>query len=177
TTACGAERSIESLQASFGDTCTASKESGASTSDTMDALIDKLQGKWVVVSTLAPNDTRALAERRGVEVWKAGPARRSLIEEYWSEEGRLIGHSTIWLAAPGEFSVVWCDEAGCRQLSRSAEWRGDLFVIEDELAIGEGQLALRETFEFTSPTRFVQRLYSGPSFDGLVLFETIEAAR
>ena len=143
----------------------------------MRELIAKLQGEWAVVSTLEPNDTRPPAERQGLEIWKSGPGGRAVIEEYWSSERKLVGHATLWEASPGRFKALWCDESGCRLLARPAEWRNGLFVIEDEASTGDGSQALRETFGFTSPDRFTQRLYSGPSFDKLALIETITAVR
>lgn len=143
----------------------------------MNELIEKLQGEWIVESTLAQVETRTPAERKGLEIWKAGPGRNALIEEYWSSERQLVGHATIWETSPGAFSVLWCDERGCRLLARPAEWRGGLFVIEDEVSANDGVQALRETFEFVSSARFVQRLYTGPSFDKLTLTDTIGATK
>ena len=139
-------------------------------------LIDKLMGEWDVVSTRAPTSPQDSTKRNAVEIWKPGPAHLSIIEEYF-EDGRLAGHATIWSSTSGEFSVLWCDDAGCRVLNRPARWREGLFVIEDEVMNGQGRLALRETFDFKSRTRFVQTLFSGPSFDRLVLSETMEATR
>ena len=152
---------------------------GAGRTDPMEKLIAYLEGTWDIVSERYP-DSRAAEERRGRQVWKRGPGGSSLIEEFWSHDGRLVGQGTIWPLATGGYSVLWCDEeaAGCRLLTRAAYWTTQgAFVIEDERQADGATVALRETFVFPLPNQFVQMLSAGASFEALGAIETITAKR
>jgi hypothetical protein len=97
----------------------------------VEQLLRALEGTWSIKEKLAPDATSPNGTTgEGRIVWRSGPGRFSVIEDYQSEEGNResAGLAVFWWdeAAQG-YHNVWCDSTnpgGCINFKSVARWEG-----------------------------------------------------
>jgi hypothetical protein len=151
----------------------------------MERLIVALAGEWTTEDTYDLSD-RASRPRleHARENFRAGPARRSLIEEYHGEDrpGRPWSTGIFWWDDKAQVvHVLWCDsdatDSGCRVLSGTGKWEGNDFVQTDVNGTSGKQVFVREVWSDLKRDSFTQTVYQGPAADKLEKTLTIRATR
>ena len=141
-------------------------------------------GKWEIRVKYEPSPEMPKGgTATGREVWSAGPAGRSVLEDYeeWGTAGEYRGHGAAWWdeKAGGE-RVVWCDSqipAGCEVSKSVAHWEGNSLVYTEETEENGRKGVRQEIFTEITPTSFTQYLKAGPSLSQLKTTVTIHATR
>lgn len=151
----------------------------------MKRLIVALGGDWTTEDTYeASGRVSGSHLEHSRESYRAGPAYRSLIEEYHGEEnaGQSWGTGIFWWddKAQGVY-VLWCDSAavdrGCRVLSGVGKWEGKNFVQTDVNPEPGKQVFTREVWSDLKRDSFTQTIYRGTAADKLEKIVTIRATR
>jgi hypothetical protein len=120
----------------------------------------------------------------GQQVWRAGPAGRSLIEEYQSigADDELSGLGAFWLDEhdANHFPVLWCDSTnplGCTVMKRGAKWEGERLEVTNEWEKDGKTFTFKEVFSDITENSFRQTLYQCTSGSALKCSITIKATR
>jgi hypothetical protein len=102
-------------------------------------LLQAFGGTWSVSETYDPSYLMPQGGTgKGQETWRAGPGKRSVMEEYRSanEHGSVSTGLGLgwWEEESGGFRLNWCSNDnphGCTRLSQLATWDGDTWVVRD----------------------------------------------
>jgi hypothetical protein len=163
----------------------ADKNTNGSPALPMEKLIRALAGEWSAEETYDPSDLSSKGSTgHSREIYRAGPARLSLIQEYHSDGAveKSWGTGIIWWdAEAGGFRFVWCDsyalDRGCRVSSQIGKWDGDDFVQADVHEVSGKQVFEKEVWSSFTTNSFTQTLYVGEAPDKMKRFMTIRAER
>ena len=140
-------------------------------------IANALSGEWSIEFTISPSEVLPKGgSGHGEEVWKTGPGRLSLIEEYRSvgDDGDNTGLGTFWWDEKSHrFQVLWCANdapSGCDVLSHGAVWQDNSLVLTHRWQAGAKHYELREVFSQITPISFTQTIYraelpGAPSID------------
>jgi hypothetical protein len=97
----------------------------------MEKMLRAFEGTWSIKEKFAPDASSPNgATGAGQIVWRAGPGRFSVIEEYRSKRGsaEVTGLGVFWWdeAAQG-YRTIWCESTnpgGCISFKNVARWEG-----------------------------------------------------
>jgi hypothetical protein len=151
----------------------------------MERLIVALAGEWTTEDSYESSD-RASRPRveHAREIYREGPARLSLIEEYHGEDsaGQSWATGIFWWDDKAQgVHVLWCDsdavDRGCRVLSGIGKWEGNDFVQTDVNGASGKQVFGREVWSDLKRDSFRQTVYQGAAADKLEKILTIRATR
>ena len=116
-------------------------------------------------------------------MWRAGPGRFSVIEEYCSKRGsaEVTGLGVFWWdeAAQG-YRTIWCESTnprGCISFKKVARWEGPQLVLVEEYEVNGKRVIFKEVFGDIAPGAFTQTLYGGESGKELNVDQIIQAAK
>jgi hypothetical protein len=151
----------------------------------MERLIVALAGEWTTEDTYEASDhTSRPRLEHAREIYREGPARLSLIEEYRGEDsaGKPWGTGIYWWEDKAQgVHVLWCDtdalDRGCRILSGIGKWEGDDFVQTDVNDASGKRIYGREVWSDFKHDSFTQTVYQGATADKLQKILTIRATR
>lgn len=145
---------------------------------------DLLLGTWDIRVTHEPSAAFPKGHiTRGREVWRLGPAGRSLIEEYEENDPSGATHEfgiAWWDAEDRGQKVLWCGDyqpAGCFLVPGVARWEGDSLVQTTEADEPGTHVVRQEIFTDIKVNSFKQILKEGPSIGELKVTTTILATR
>jgi hypothetical protein len=151
----------------------------------MERLIFALAGEWTTEDTYEASDHASRPRlEHARENYRAGPARRSVIEEYHGEDraGKPWSAGIFWWDAKAHgVHVLWCEgdglSRGCRVLSGTRKWEGNDFVQTDVNDASGKQVFSREVWSDFKRDSFTQTVYQGAAADKLQKILTIRATR
>ena len=150
----------------------------------MEKLLRAFEGTWSIKEKFAPDAASPNgATGRGQIVWRAGPGRFSVIEEYRSkrESAEVTGLGVFWLdeAAQG-YRTIWCESTnpgGCISFKNVARWEGPQLVLVEDYEVNGKKVIFKEVFGDIAPGRFTQTLYGGEAGKGLKVDQIIQATK
>lgn len=142
------------------------------------------EGSWTIKERFAPDaGSPNGATGKGQIVWRVGPGRFSLIEEYRSGRGsaEVTGLGVFWWdeAAQG-YRTIWCDSTnpgGCISFKNVARWEGPQFVLVEDYEANGKKVVFKEVFGDIAPEGFTQTLYGGEAGKELKVDQIIQATR
>jgi hypothetical protein len=147
-------------------------------------LQNLMLGTWAIRVTHEPSAQYPKGHvTTGREVWRLGPAGRSLIEEYDEEDpaGPLHEFGIAWWDAEEKGQkVLWCGDfqpAGCVLVPGVARWEGTSLVQTTEADESGTHVVRQEIFTGITATSFDQILKEGPSLAELKITTTIHATK
>lgn len=150
----------------------------------IERLIQAFSGTWSIVLKVEPNEHSPKGGGgRGEEVWRPGPGRLSLIEEYHSTgaDGELSGLGVAWWDKKAQrYQVMWCASSnakGCIQMTHGATWESTQMVALHESLDAGKKSVFREVFANITKNSFTQTLYEGETANDLKRTVTITATR
>ena len=122
----------------------------------IERLRQALEGTWSIKERLAPDTASPSgATGEGRIVWRPGPAGFSVVEDYWSRQGRrkIAGLGVFWWdEAEHGYRTIWCDSTnpgGCINFKNVARWDGSRLVLVEDYEINRKKF----TFMARSATR------------------------
>jgi hypothetical protein len=148
------------------------------------ALQNLMLGTWTIRVTHEPSAEYPKGRvNMGREVWRLGPAGRSLIEEYDEEDPAGPVHEfgiAWWDAVEKGQKVLWCGDyqpSGCTLVPGVARWEGNSLVQTVESDDSGKHVVRQEIFTDIAPASFTQILKEGVSRTDLKTTTTIRATR
>ena len=150
----------------------------------IEEMLRAFEGTWSIKEKFAPDaDSPNGATGEGQIVWRAGPGRFSVIEEYRSkrESAEVTGLGVFWWdgAAPG-YRTIWCDSTnpgGCISFKNVVRWEGPQFVLVEDYEVNGKKVTFKEVFNDIAPGAFTQTLYGGESGKELKVDQIIQATK
>ena len=150
----------------------------------MEKLVKTFSGTWSIAIKIEPNERMPKGGAgQGEEVWRPGPGRLSLIEEYHSsgDEGEFSGLGVAWWDKDTQrYQVMWCasdNPQGCIAMKHGAKWEGNQVIAEDESENAGKKFTFKEVFADITENSFTQTLYQGELGSDLKRLLTVTAAR
>jgi hypothetical protein len=147
-------------------------------------LQDLMLGAWTIRVTHEPSAAYPKGgATTGREVWRLGPAGRSLIEEYDEEDPAGPRHEigiAWWDAVEKGQKVLWCGDyqpSGCALVPGVARWEGNSLVQTVEANESGKHVVRQEIFTDITKMSFTQILKEGTSRADLRTTTTIRATR
>jgi hypothetical protein len=147
-------------------------------------LQDLMLGAWSVQVSHEPSAAYPKGRvTAGQEVWRLGPAGRSLIEEYDEEDPAEPLHEfgiAWWDAVEKGQKVLWCGDyqpSGCALVPGVARWEGNSLVQTVEADESGKHVVRQEIFTDITASSFTQILKEGPSLGELKTTTTIHAMK
>ena len=147
-------------------------------------VLEVLEGKWSIKDELAPDKNSPNGKTgTGTIIWRPGPGRYSVIEEFRSQQGdeEVTGLGEFWWDdAVNGYHTIWCDSTnpgGCIDFKNPAHWEGSKLVLQEDYEIKGKQFTFREEFTDFRPSGFTQTLYGGEVGGPLKVDEVIHATR
>lgn len=147
-------------------------------------LLNAMEGTWTITDELSP-DARSPKGRtgQGTIVWRPGPGRFSVIEEFQSKQGDedVSGWGALWWdpSALG-YHTIWCDSTnpgGCIDFKNVARWEGQNLVLQEDYEVSGKKFTFREVFGEITLDAFTQTLYGAEAGHPLKVDEVIHARR
>lgn len=150
----------------------------------VERLLRALEGTWSITDELAPDVSSPKGKSgTGTIIWRPGPGRFSVIEEFRSKQGDVdvSGLGAMWWdeAARG-YHTIWCDSTnpgGCIDFKSAARWEGSNLVLQEDYELHGKTYTFREVFGDITPNSFTQTLYGGEAGGSLKVDEVIHAKR
>ena len=148
------------------------------------SMMDLMLGTWTIRITHEPSAEYPKGRvTTGREVWRLGPAGRSLIEEYDEEDPAGPRHEfgiAWWDAVEKGQKVLWCGDyqpSGCALVPGVARWEGNSLVQTVEANESGKHVVRQEIFTDITGTSFTQILKEGTSRADLKTTTTIRATK
>jgi hypothetical protein len=143
-----------------------------------------LEGTWSIKERLAPDTASPSgATGEGRIVWRPGPGGFSVVEDYWSRQGRrkIVGFGVFWWDE-GEhgYRTIWCDSTnpgGCINFKHAARWEGSRLVLVEDYEINGKKFTFKEVFGDITSAGFTQTLYGAEAGGELKVDQTIRATK
>jgi hypothetical protein len=150
----------------------------------MEKLLRGFEGTWSIKEKFAPDaGSPNGATGAGHIVWRAGPGRFSLVEEYRSKRGsaEVTGLGVFWWdeAAQG-YRTIWCESTnpgGCISFKNVARWEGPQLVLVEDYEVNGKKFTFKEVFGDIAPGGFTQTLYGGEAGKELKVDQIIQATK
>jgi hypothetical protein len=150
----------------------------------IEKVLRAFEGTWSIKEKFAPDaGSPNGAAGEGQIVWRAGPGRFSVIEEYRSkrESTEVTGLGVFWWdeAAQG-YRTIWCESTnpgGCISFKNVARWEGPQLALVEDYEVNGKKVTFKEVFGDIAPGRFTQILYGGEARKELKVDQTIQATR
>lgn len=150
----------------------------------IERLLGTFEGAWSIKEKFAPDAaSRNGATADGQIIWRAGPGRFSVIEEYRSKRGSAVvtGLGIFWWdeAAQG-YRTIWCESTnpgGCITFKNVARWEGSQLALVEEYEANGRKVTFKEVFNDIAAGAFTQTLYGGESGKELRVDQTIRAVK
>ena len=147
-------------------------------------VLQALEGRWSITEELAPDAASPNGGKgEGQIVWRPGPGKYSVVEEYQSREGDrdISGLGVSWWddAAHG-FRTIWCDSTnpgGCINFKNVIHWEGANLVLIEDYEVKGKKFKFKEVFGDITPQSFTQTLYGAEAGGQLRVDQVIHAKR
>jgi hypothetical protein len=150
----------------------------------IERLRQALEGTWSIKERLAPDTgSPSGATGEGRIVWRPGPGGFSVVEDYWSRQGRrkIAGLGVFWWdEAEHGYRTIWCDSTnpgGCINFKNVARWDGSRLVLVEDYEINRKKFTFKEVFSDITSSGFTQTLYGGEVGSELKVDQTIQATK
>jgi hypothetical protein len=171
-------------QAGQGQAAAAQVSSEPKGNPQMEKLLRAFEGTWAIKEKFAPGaGSPNGATGGGQVVWRAGPGRFSVIEEYRSkrESAEVAGLGVFWWdeAAQG-YRTIWCESTnpgGCISFKNVARWEGPQLVLVEDYEVHGKKVIFKEVFGDIAPRGFTQTLYGGEAGKELKVDQIIRATK
>jgi hypothetical protein len=167
-------------QPAAGATQTPAPKPGAQ----IEKLLRAFQGTWAVNEKIAPDlSTPKGATGEGSIVWRPGPGRFSVVEDYRSKQGarEVTGLAVFWWdESGGGYRTIWCDSTnpgGCIAFKNVARWDGAQLVLVEDYEINGKRFTFKEVFGDITSGSFTQTLYGGEAVGNLKVDQVIRATK
>ena len=116
----------------------------------IEKVLRAFEGTWSIKEKFAPDaGSPNGAAGEGQIVWRAGPGRFSVIEEYRSkrESTEVTGLGVFWWdeAAQG-YRTIWCESTnpgGCISFKNVARWEGPQLALVEDYEVNGKKVTLR----------------------------------
>jgi hypothetical protein len=150
----------------------------------MEKLLRAFEGTWSIKEKFAPDagsPNGAMGE--GNIVWRAGPGRFSVIEEYRSKRGsvEVTGMGVFWWDESAQgYRTIWCESTnpgGCISFRNVARWEGPELTLVEDYEVNGKKVVFKETFGDIAPGGFTQTLYGGEAGKELKVDQIIRATK
>ncbi|MFZ0771769.1 MAG: hypothetical protein WCA49_09565 [Candidatus Sulfotelmatobacter sp.] len=153
-------------------------------SQQIEKLLRAFEGTWSIKEKFAPDAASPIGATGGGQiVWRAGPGRFSVIEEYRSkrESAEVTGLGVFWWdeAAQG-YRTIWCESTnpgGCISFKNVARWEGPQLVLVEDYEVNGKKVIFKEVFGDIAPGGFTQTLYGGEAGKELKVDQIIQATK
>jgi hypothetical protein len=150
----------------------------------IEKMLRAFEGAWTIKEKFAPDaGSPNGATSAGQIVWRAGPGRFSVIEEYRSkrESAEVMGLGVFWWdeAAQG-YRTIWCESTnpgGCISFKNVARWDGPQLVLVEDYEVNGKKVVFKEVFGDIAPGGFTQTLYGGEAGKELKVDQIIQATK
>jgi hypothetical protein len=150
----------------------------------IEKLLRAFEGTWSIKEKFAPDaGSPNGAIGVGQIVWRAGPGKFSVIEEYRSkrESAEVTGLGVFWWdeAAQG-YRTIWCESTnpgGCISFKNVARWEGPQLVLVEDYEVSGKKVIFKEVFGDIAAAGFTQTLYGGEAGKELKVDQTIQAKK
>jgi hypothetical protein len=150
----------------------------------IEKLLRAFEGTWSIKEKFAPDAGSPNGATGGGQiVWRAGPGRFSVIEEYRSkrESAEVTGLGVFWWdeAAQG-YRTIWCESTnpgGCISFKNVARWEGTQLVLVEDYEVSGKKVIFKEVFGEIATGGFTQTLYGGEAGKELKVDQTIQAKK
>jgi hypothetical protein len=150
----------------------------------IEKLLRSFEGTWSIKEKFAPDaGSPNGATAAGQIVWRAGPGRFSVIEEYRSKRvgTEVTGLGVFWWdeAAQG-YRTIWCESTnpgGCISFKNVARWEGEQLVLVEDYEVNGKKVIFKEVFGDIAQGAFTQTLYGGEAGKELKVDQTIQATK
>jgi hypothetical protein len=150
----------------------------------IEKMLRAFEGTWSIKEKFAPDsDSPNGATAEGQIVWRAGPGRFSVIEEYRSKRGsaEVAGLGVFWWdeAAHG-YRTIWCESTnpgGCISFKNVARWEGPQLVLVEDYEVSGEKVVFKEVFGDIAPGGFTQTLYGGKAGKELKVDQIIQGTK
>jgi hypothetical protein len=150
----------------------------------IEKMLWAFEGTWSIKEKFAPDaGSPNGAPGGGRIVWRAGPGRFSVIEEYQSRRSstQVTGLGVFWWdeAAQG-YRTIWCESTnpgGCISFKNVARWEGQQLALMQDYEVNGKKVIFKEVFGDIAPGAFTQTLYGGESGKELNVDQIIHATK
>ena len=150
----------------------------------IEKLLRAFEGTWSIKEKFAPDAGSPNGATGGGQiVWRAGPGKFSVIEEYRSkrESAEVTGLGVFWWdeAAQG-YRTIWCESTnpgGCISFKNVARWEGPQLVLVEDYEVSGKKVIFKEVFGDIAAAGFTQTLYGGEAGKELKVDQTIQAEK
>jgi hypothetical protein len=169
-------------QAAQGQAAVAQLPAVSKVSSQMEKLLRAFEGTWSTKEKFAPDaGSPNGATGAGQIIWRAGPGRFSVIEEYRSQRdsSEVTGLGVFWWddAAQG-YRTIWCESTnpgGCITFKNVARWEGPQLALVEDYEVNGKKVVFKEVFGDIGPGGFTQTLYGGEAGKELKVDQIIRA--
>jgi hypothetical protein len=150
----------------------------------IEKMLWAFEGAWLIKEKFAPDaGSPNGATGGGRIVWRAGPGRFSVIEEYQSRRSstQVTGLGVFWWdeAAQG-YRTIWCESTnpgGCISFKNVARWEGPRLALVEDYEVHGKKVVFKEVFGDIVPGGFTQTLYGGEAGKELKVDQIIQATK
>jgi hypothetical protein len=175
---------VAGARAGQGQAAAAQVPAEAKGSPQIEKLLRAFEGTWSINEKFAPDASSPNGATGGGQiVWRAGPGRFSVIEEYRSkrESAEVTGLGVFWWdeAAQG-YRTIWCESTnpgGCITFKNVARWEGPQLVLVEDYEVSGKKVIFKEVFGDIAAGGFTQTLYGGEAGKELKVDQTIQAKK
>ena len=150
----------------------------------IEKMLQAFEGTWSIKEKLAPDaGSPNGATGEGQIVWRAGPGRFSVIEEYRSKRGsaEVTGLGVFWWDETAQgYRTIWCESTnpgGCISFKNVARWEGSQLVLVEDYEVNGKKVIFKEVFSDIAPGGFTQTLYGGETGKELNVDQIIQATK
>jgi hypothetical protein len=150
----------------------------------MEKLLRAFEGTWSIKEKFAPDASSPKgATAEGQIVWRAGPGKFSMIEEYRSkrETSEVTGLGVFWWDETAHgYRTIWCESTnpgGCISFKNVARWEGSQLVLMEDYEVNGKKVIFKEVFGGIAPGAFKQTLYGGEAGKELKVDQIIQATK
>ena len=150
----------------------------------MEKLLRSFEGMWSIKEEFAPEAGSPNGTTGGGQiVWRAGPGRFSVIEEYRLKRGsaEVTGLGVFWWDEAGQgYRTIWCESTnpgGCISFKNVARWEGPRLALVEDYEVNGKKVVFKEVFGDIVPGGFTQTLYGGEAGKELKVDQIIQATK
>ncbi len=150
----------------------------------IEKMLRAFEGTWSIKEKFAPDaGSPNGATGEGQIVWRAGPGRFSVIEEYRSKRSstEVTGLAVFWWDEVAQgYRTIWCESTnpgGCISFKNVARWEGPQLVLVEDYEVNGKKVIFKEVFGDIAPGGFTQTLYGGEARKELKVDQIIQATK
>ena len=150
----------------------------------IEKMLRAFEGTWSIKEKFAPDAGSPNGATGGGQiVWRPGPGRFSVVEEYRSkrESREVTGLGVFWWdEAVQGYRTIWCESTnpgGCISFKNVARWDGPQLVMVEDYEVNGKKVIFKEVFGDIAPGGFMQTLYGGEAGKELKVDQIIQATK